>query len=179
MSYSRRKPDQNSGSGGYAHPEKDKWDEEHGMSGATKPNSGFTDRGKDPENMEKPHGGDEPILSQARHAGKPDQSNPSSGGIDHPEKDRYDQAHGRSGTANANPGGHVRPQKHQSGPGQTAGLDAPQGGPQPIPEAYLRSEERKLQKERAREPKPGHTPNDYGKGGPSKYPDGSTTTKVD
>jgi hypothetical protein len=47
------------------HPEKGAYDEKCGKSGLSRPSSGPTDRGKDPANMSKPHGGDEPIPKES------------------------------------------------------------------------------------------------------------------
>jgi hypothetical protein len=57
-------------SGTTAHSEKAAYDQAHGRSGLSKPSSGPTDRGKDPENMSKPHGGDEPIPKESHDRAK-------------------------------------------------------------------------------------------------------------
>jgi hypothetical protein len=52
------------------HPEKATYDQACGKSGLSNPESGPRDRGKDPANMSKPHGGDEAIPRENLHLGK-------------------------------------------------------------------------------------------------------------
>ncbi len=84
-------------------------------------------REKDAVNFDRPQGASE-MLSQARHAGKPDKTNPGCGGTPKPEKDAYDVKHGRSGATRPASGGHVRPPKLHT-PGQTAEESNPGAGP--------------------------------------------------
>jgi hypothetical protein len=118
---------------------------------------------------------------------RPEKNDPHTGGggavqLGVPHFDKASAKNRIEPVSNPGPsGGHVRPEKAAAVAGdktQTAGLSQPHGGDEPIPTEQLHLDKHKDHKNRTHEPKPGHTPNDYGKGEPSKYPDGSSSTKV-
>ena len=107
----------------------------------------------------------------SRHAGKDNQSSPNCGGTPHPEKAKYDEAHGRAGLSQPSQGYTAHPAK-ADGVNRQEPLSNPQGS-EPIVKENLHSDKQKKQRDRDRhvEPKPKGDSDSSGR--PSK------STKVD